>query len=334
MRAALFLGGASVRGGPATVTGASRKPGHRHPCHEAARLVVVAIGGRGHPPDEGSRGVAVPVQRCRRDGRHAPGPHPQRDLAVDRWCARARREGHGQVDGRPGPGRGAAAGLGPGRLPLLVRPGRPRPALPGRPARRRRHRRHPHREDRRAAGRLDRGPAHRLARRRTGADRGRHVVPARPARCSPPRRSVRRRGQPAARPPGRPAPRRRRPGHQLRRTRRGVGAARGPVPARGHDEPRGGRTAPAAARPVRADRRGGRAEAAQGPGRGGTPADGVRRRPARVRGPLRRRGGANSRPRSGLPAWCCRRSNSPTARWSRSRPFAPRSTWTGCGPTS
>ena len=45
-------------------------------------------------------------------------------------------------------------------------------------------------------------------------------------------------------------------GTRLRRARRRLGAARGAVPAGRHDEPRGGRAAAAAARPVRADRRG------------------------------------------------------------------------------
>ena len=90
---------------------------------------------------------------------------------------------------------------------------------------------------------------------------------ARPARRRPPRRALRRRGQPAARPPRRPAARLGRAGHQLRRARRRLGAPRGPVPARRHDEPRGGRAAPAAARPVRADRvgRGARATRPSGP---------------------------------------------------------------------
>ena len=77
-----------------------------------------------------------------------------------------------------------------------------------------------------------------------------------PARRRPPRRALRRRGQPAARPPGRPAAGRRRDGPRLRRARGRLGRARRPVPARRHDEPGGGRAAAAAARPVRADRRG------------------------------------------------------------------------------
>ena len=86
-----------------------------------------------------------------------------------------------------------------------------------------------------------------------GAGQGR--VRARAAGRGPPRHPVRRRGQPAARPPGRPAAGRRRDGPLDGRARRRLGRPRRPVRAGRHHEPRGGRAPAAAARPVRADRR-------------------------------------------------------------------------------
>ena len=97
-------------------------------------------------------------------------------------------------------------------LPLLLRPGAARPDCPDGPhgaARRRRARRRlvelpvGATEDR-VVGSLD------LERALTD---GRQGLRARPARRRAPRRPLRRRGQPAARPPGRPAARRRRAGH-------------------------------------------------------------------------------------------------------------------------
>ena len=67
---------------------------------------------------------------------------------------------------------------------------------------------------------------------------------------------LRRRGQPAGRPSRRRAARRRRLGRRAGRARGGVGRARRALPARRDDERRGGRAAPAAARPLR-PRRGG-----------------------------------------------------------------------------
>ena len=85
----------------------------------------------------------------------------------------------------------------------------------------------------------------------------------RAAGARPPGHPLRRRGQPAARPPRRRAARRRRLGRLARRARRGLGRARGALPARRHDERRGGRAAPAAARSLRARRRGARAPRAR-----------------------------------------------------------------------
>ena len=65
---------------------------------------------------------------------------------------------------------------------------------------------------------------------------------------------------------------------RLRRAGGCLGPARRPVPSGRHDEPRGGRAAPAAARPVRSDRGGGRAPRPGRAGRGGPPAAGATRR--------------------------------------------------------
>ena len=204
--------------------------------------------------------------------------------------AGARREGHREVDRGARAGRGAAADVDVvAGCRFSCDPADARPGLPGRPARARRAR------ARTRPARLVELPVgatedrlRRLAGPRAGADRGGQGVRAGPAGRGAPRRAVRRRGQPAARPPGRPAAGRGRAGRQLRRAGRGLGAARGPVPAGRHHEPGGGRAAPAAARPVRADRRGGRAA------RPGQRAEVVRRRlaydadPDGFRGPLGR----------------------------------------------
>ena len=105
----------------------------------------------------------------------------------------------------------------------------------------------------------DRRPADRIAGHRTGADRGRDDISARLARRRPPRRALRRRGQPAARPSRRPAARRRCAGHELRGAGRRLGTALRPIPAGRHNEPRGGRAAPAATGPLRSHGGGGRA---------------------------------------------------------------------------
>ena len=162
---------------------------------------------------------------------------------------------------------------------------------------------------------------------------GRPGLPARAARRGAPRRALRRRGQPAARPPRRPAARRRRDGPRARRARRGVGVARGVVPAGRHDEPGGGRAAPAAARPVRAHRRG-PGVARRRDARGGrAPADGVRGRPGCVRrgvrrAPRRTRRGGSRTPGSGCARWCC-----PTPSCAGSRRCARPSTSTACART-
>ena len=152
--------------------------------------------------------------------------------------------------------RGAAADRRHRRRPVLQRPARPGTALPRRAVRGRRRHRDPAGPPGRAARRRHRGPGARLAAPRARAVRGQGGVRARPARPGAPRHPVRRRGQPAARPPRRPAARRRRDGPLDRRARRRLGRARRPVRAGRHHEPRGGRAPAAAARPVRAHRRG------------------------------------------------------------------------------
>ena len=84
---------------------------------------------------------------------------------------------------------------------------------------------------------------------------GEHAFSPGPAGPRARRRAVRRRGQPAARPPGRRAARRRGDGPRARRARRRLAQPRRAVHADRHDESRRGRTASAVARPVRADRR-------------------------------------------------------------------------------
>ena len=170
---------------------------------------------------------------------------------------------------------------------FALRAGRPGPGLPGRAARPR---------PRPTTGRPGWSSC-RSAPPRTGSSARSTWSGRSPKGCSAfepglladgaPRRALRRRGQPAARPPGRPAAGRRRDGPRLRRARGRVGAARGPLPAGRHDEPGGGRAAPAAAGPLRAGGRG-------APRRGtlDTRVEVVRRRiayeadPARVRGQL------------------------------------------------
>ena len=120
-------------------------------------------------------------------GARRPGPDgaradPDDDLARGRRRAGARREGHREVDDRPGARGGAAADRRP-------------PGAPGR-----------------AADRRHRGPGARLDRPRERARGGQGGVPARAARQGAPRHPLRRRGQPAPRPPGRPAARRGRDG--------------------------------------------------------------------------------------------------------------------------
>ena len=176
-----------------------------------------------------------------------------------------------------------------------------------------------------------------LARPRARAGGGRARLRARPAGGRAPGHPLRRRGQPAGRPPGGPAARRRRAGRELRRARGRERAPPRALPAGGDDEPRGGRPAPAAARPLRpdawrcaasrdpAERRGGRAPPARlrgRPRRASPAASTARRRRSReriARGPRR----------------CCRRVRLPDARAApdHRRP-APRSRSTACARTS
>ena len=111
-------------------------------------------------------------------------------------------------------------------------------------------------------------------------------VPAGPAGRGPRRRALRRRGQPARRPPRRRAARRGRVGRQPRRARRRVAHPRGPLRAGRVDEPRGGRAAAPAARPLRPRRR-----RASPPPTSATGVEAVRRQlaPERRRAPTTRR---------------------------------------------
>ena len=175
--------------------------------------------------------------------------------------AGARREGHREVDDGARASPRAARGRRGRRLPVLLRPRRSRPGLPRRaaptPAPRPHARRRGWSSCRSAPPRTAWSAS--LDLERALAEGVTAYEPA--ARRRAPRHPLRRRGQPAPRPPGRPAARRRRDGPRVRRAR-GVSVAHAArVRARRHDEPRGGRAAAAAARPVRADRRGRRAAA-------------------------------------------------------------------------
>ena len=265
------------------------------------------------------------------------GPAAQRRLPRGRRRAGPRREGHRQVHGGAGAGRAAARGRRRRRLPLRLRPGRARPGLPGRPARRRGARATAGRrrlvelpvgatEDR-VVGSLDL--------ERALAD-GRQGVRAGPAGRRPPRHPLRRRGQPAARPPGRPAAGRRRAWARAYVEREGVSvrhAARFLLV--GTMNPEEGEL-----RPQLLDRFGLTVEvrAPRDPDaarRGGPPAAGLRRRPGRVRrarGPPRRPALARA-DRRGPRAAAARRA-CPTARCARSPRSARPSRSTGCAPTS
>ena len=230
---------------------------------------------------------AVSLQRHRRPRRSRARAGAQRGLAGDRRRAGARRERHRQVDDRARAGGAAAAGrrgrAAAGSAAIPRRPIRcartaripPEPPATVRPARL--VELPVGASEDRLVGSLD------LERALTARGEG---VRAGAARRRPSRPALRRRGQPAARPSRRPAARRRRHGHRLRRTRRRLGAARGALPARRHDEPGGGRAAPAAARPLRARRRRARLARSRRARRGGPPPAGVRRR-SRVASPSR-----------------------------------------------
>ena len=145
--------------------------------------------------------------------------------AVDpahRRGAAAGRQGVGQVDARPRPGALLPEGAPFVELPLGAT------------------------EDR-VVG---------YARRGRGPRRGRRTLRARPAGRGRRRGAVRRRGQPAARPPGGRAARRRRHRGQPGRAGRRVARPSQPLRAGRLDEPRGGRAAAPAARPLRARRSG------------------------------------------------------------------------------
>ena len=126
--------------------------------------------------------------------------------------------------------------------------------------------------------------------------------------------------------------RRRRDGPGARRARRRLAQPRGAIRADRHDEPRRGRTAAAAARPVRADRRRARLPRRRRPRRGDPAADGVRSRsrPASPSDmPRRTPSWRVASPRRALRSALCR---CRTTSYGASRRCARRSTSTGCGP--
>ena len=227
---------------PVSATPAARIRRCGTPRHECAAA-------NDHPDRPGGDDMnGFPFSAVVGHGRTAAGAGAQRGVAGHRRGAGARREGHREVDHGARAGGDPARRAGRGRVPVLLRPGRARSVLPGRARTSRERRRLP------APARLVELPVGASEDRLVGAldieralTEGRQGVRARAAGRRAPGRAVRGRGQPAARPPGRPAARRRRAGHLLRGAGRGVGPARGPVPAGRHDEPGGGRTAPATA---------------------------------------------------------------------------------------
>ena len=241
------------------------------------------------------------------------------DLAGDRRRARARGEGHREVDDGARAGRGAAAGRRRGRLPVLLRAGLPRPGVPGRPA--------PGRGRRPSArpARLVELPVGATEDRLTGSLDLERALTEGVTAFEPGLLAAAHRGvlyvdevnllhdhlvdlllDAAAL------------GTQLRGARRRVGAARGEVPAGRHDEPGGGRAAAAAARPVRPDRGGGRAARPGEQGRGRAPPAGLRRRPGGVRGAVRRRRGFAGRGHRRRPGAAAVGRACPTRPWSGS----------------
>ena len=248
-----------IRNGPATVNARPSTPpvGGRARVRNCAPATGQRLcsNGRGLPREE-RRSVALPVFGRRRPGRPATGPAAQRGAPRRRRRAGPRREGHREVDDRAGAGRRAAAVDVVAGCRFSCDPAAPDPDCPDGP--------HPGGSARRRVAQTARPgwSSCRSARPRTGVigsldleralAEGEAALRAGAARRRPPRPALRRRGQPAPRPPRRPAARRGGDGSRARRARRRLGAPRGPVPAGRHDEPGGGRAAPAAARPVRA----------------------------------------------------------------------------------
>ncbi len=148
---------------------------------------------------------------------------------------------------------------------------------------------------RRAAAGLEPRSARGRARPRARAQ-GREGIRGRAPGPRPPGHPLRRRGQPPARSPRGRAARRRCHGRLARRARRRLRRARSALPARRHDERRGGGAATAAARSLRARRRGARASRARAAGRDRAAAPRLRARSRAVHRRMARRGGGACSP--------------------------------------
>ena len=304
-----------IRGGPATVTGpASAGPGARAsaPSRATATGAGVLSRSRAWTPARGERGPP----RCGRT-RSPPSsawttwrwPWPDRRVPGGRRRAGARREGHREVDDGAGAGRAAArrSTSSTGAGSPATRP-RPIPACPDGP--------HP-------PARAARTRPARLVELPVGATEDRVLGSLHLERAL--REGV------TAYEPGLLAAAHRgllyvdevnllhdhlvdvlldaaAMGRAHGRARGRVGRARRPVRAGRHDEPGGGRAAPAAAGPVRPDRGGRRPAGTRPPGRGGPPPAGLRGRPGRASPPATQDAEAElaDADRRG-PASCCRR---------------------------
>src|SRR5690606_249150 len=123
------------------------------PARRAGPPARTATAAGSHVPRAKAFDDQLSVQRRRRARRPQARAPAQRGLAPGRRGARARREGHRQVDDRARARRAAAAGRRGRRVPVRLRPGRAGSGLPGRAARARRAAGAAARRARRAAGR-------------------------------------------------------------------------------------------------------------------------------------------------------------------------------------
>ena len=175
----------------------------------------------GADPQEGiPESHEISIHRGPRGRGHGASPDPGQYFTGDWWCPGAGREGHGEVHHGPGPHRGATPPRGRRRMSFPLRPGPTGSRLPRRPS-----------PDPgtssdagtvgRTTGRCLRGSCHGIAGPTGGSWQGTDFLRTWPAGRGSPGNPLRRRGQPAPRPPGGSSPRRRGHGTQHGGTRRG-----------------------------------------------------------------------------------------------------------------